>query len=175
LKPPLTRRTRRQSHHIGHQDLLPSLIEVLPGIQNLQQLWTGMEFLRQGRQRRLITQILQLGLFHRIFRQYTERTVQISLRDRIGSKSWSRVRIHYLPRRRPHPLFGRKIPIALESGNSLFKIGAIFAIDLAAGKMRAVEQDLRAHHRRALRVRANRLVKLGVIDDVRLWCFLPIV
>jgi hypothetical protein len=131
-----------------------------------------MELLGEASQRRFVTEVLQLGLFHGVRRHWTERACQILLGDRIGGKCWSRVRIQYFPGRRPNYTLGRETLIALENYNGLLEIGAVFAIDFAAGKMRAVEQDLRSHHRGTLRVRADRLVHLCVIDEVRLQCFL---
>ena len=56
----------------------------------------------------------------------------------------------------------------LESQNGLFKIDPVLAIDLATGKVRAVEQYLRAHHCGTLRVQADLRFQLGIIDKIRI-------
>jgi hypothetical protein len=90
----------------------------------------------------------------------------------IGGKRWSGVRIQRFPDRQPHALLDWEVLIPLESQNGPFKIDPVLAIDLAAGKVRAVEQDLRAHHCGTLRVQADLRFQLGIIDQVRIEYFL---
>ena len=79
-----------------------------------------------------------------------EGTLYILRADGVGGEGGRGIGIERGPGRLVHLAGGRKVAVSLVGRQHLLQVGAELSVDFAAGEMRAVQQDLRADHGRAL-------------------------